>query len=49
MRSDIPLLGILFKRQGRDKEQFNLVIVIHARVVDLNDEELRQPWATGGK
>ncbi|MBP9891517.1 MAG: hypothetical protein KBG84_06385 [Planctomycetes bacterium] len=47
--SDIPLFGVLFKRQGRDKEQFNLVIVIHARVVDLNDEELRQPWATGGK
>ncbi|KAA0213800.1 hypothetical protein EDM80_07640 [bacterium] len=47
--SDIPLLGVLFRRQGRSKEQFNLVIVIHARVVDLNDEELRQPWATGGK
>lgn len=41
--SDIPLLGILFKRQGRDKEQFNLVIVVHAKVIDLNDEERRQP------
>ncbi|MCA8935621.1 MAG: hypothetical protein KDB68_05395 [Planctomycetes bacterium] len=41
--SDIPLLGILFKRQGRDKEQFNLVIVVHAKVIDLNDEEKRQP------
>lgn len=41
--SDIPLLGILFKRQGRDKEQFNLVIVVHAKVIDLNDEEMRRP------
>ncbi|MCA8916150.1 MAG: hypothetical protein KDB90_12130 [Planctomycetes bacterium] len=40
---DIPLLGILFKRQGRDKEQFNLVIVVHAKVIDLNDEEMRRP------
>ncbi|MBX3460980.1 MAG: hypothetical protein KF696_13610 [Planctomycetes bacterium] len=44
--SDIPLLGVLFKRQGRSKEQFNLVIVVHARVIDLNDEELRKPgWS----
>ena len=41
--SDIPLLGILFKRQGRSKEQFNLVIVVHAKVIDLNDEEMRRP------
>lgn len=41
--SDIPLLGILFKRQGRDKEQYNLVIVVHAKVIDLNDEEMRRP------
>ena len=41
--SDIPLLGVLFKRQGRDTEQFNLVIVLHARVVDLNDEEAHRP------
>jgi tetratricopeptide (TPR) repeat protein len=41
--SDIPLLGLLFKRQGRDKEQYNLVIVLHARVIDLNDEEMRRP------
>ncbi|MBX3473714.1 MAG: hypothetical protein KF754_04970 [Planctomycetes bacterium] len=40
---DIPLLGVLFKRQGMDKEQFNLVIVVHARVIDLNDEEQRRP------
>lgn len=41
--SDIPLLGVLFKRQGRSKEQYNLVIVVHARVIDLNDEEARRP------
>jgi type II secretory pathway component GspD/PulD (secretin)/tetratricopeptide (TPR) repeat protein len=41
--SDIPLLGVLFRRQGRSKEQFNLVIVVHARVIDLNDEERRRP------
>jgi tetratricopeptide (TPR) repeat protein len=41
--SDIPLLGILFKRQGRSKEQYNLVIVVHAKVIDLNDEEMRRP------
>lgn len=41
--SDIPLLGVLFKRQGRSKEQFNLVIVVYAKVIDLNDEELRRP------
>lgn len=41
--SDIPLLGMLFKRQGRSKEQFNLVIVVHAKVIDLNDEESRRP------
>jgi general secretion pathway protein D len=41
--SDIPLLGVLFRRQGRNKEQFNLVIVVHAKIIDLNDEELRRP------
>lgn len=41
--SDIPLLGILFRRQGRSKEQYNLVIVLHAKVIDLNDEETRRP------
>ncbi|MBZ0135200.1 MAG: tetratricopeptide repeat protein [Planctomycetes bacterium] len=41
--SDIPLLGLLFKRQGRSKEQYNLVIVVHAKVIDLNDEEVRRP------
>lgn len=41
--SDIPLLGMLFRRQGRSQEQFNLVIVVHAKVIDLNDEELRRP------
>lgn len=40
---DIPLLGMLFKRQGMDKEQFNLVIVVHAKVIDLNDEEQHRP------
>ncbi len=41
--SDIPLIGVLFRRKGRSIEQSNLVIVIKAHVVDLNDEELRQP------
>ncbi|MCF6227526.1 MAG: type II and III secretion system protein [Planctomycetes bacterium] len=41
--SDIPLLGMLFRRQGRSKEQFNLVIVVHAKIIDLNDEENRRP------
>ncbi len=40
---DIPLLGVLFRRQGIDKEQFNLVIVLHAKVIDLNDEEQHRP------
>ncbi|MHC4841385.1 MAG: hypothetical protein ACYTDT_10615 [Planctomycetota bacterium] len=44
--SDIPLLGMLFRRQARNKEQFNLVVVVHAKIIDLNDEELRRPgWA----
>ncbi|MCC6574718.1 MAG: hypothetical protein IT462_13130 [Planctomycetes bacterium] len=43
--SDIPLLGVLFRHQGRSKEQMNLVIVLHARVVDLNDEEVHNGWA----
>lgn len=48
--SDIPLLGVLFRRQGRNKEQFNLVIVLHARVIDLNDEELHRPgWGDSSK
>jgi type IV pilus assembly protein PilQ len=41
--SDIPLIGVLFRRKGRSIEQSNLVIVIKAHVIDLNDEELRQP------
>lgn len=40
---DLPLLGVLFRRKGRSVEQSNLVIVIKAHVVDLSDEELRQP------
>jgi len=40
---DLPLIGVLFRRKGRSVEQSNLVIVIKAHVVDLNDEELRQP------
>lgn len=40
---DIPLLGMLFRRQAMDKEQFNLVIVVHAKVIDLNDEEQHRP------
>jgi type II secretory pathway component GspD/PulD (secretin) len=40
---DLPLIGVLFRRKGRDIEQSNLVVVIKAHVVDLNDEELRQP------
>ncbi|MDC1142520.1 type II and III secretion system protein, partial [Planctomycetota bacterium] len=44
--SDIPLLGMLFRRQARSKEQFNLVVVVHAKVIDLNDEEYRRPgWS----
>lgn len=43
---DIPLIGTLFKRRGRVREQSNLVIMIQAYVVDLNDLEQQQPgWS----
>jgi len=42
--SDIPLIGWLFRRKGRSIEQDNLVIVIKAQVVDLNDEERKAGW-----
>ncbi|MCA8939062.1 MAG: hypothetical protein KDB07_04615, partial [Planctomycetes bacterium] len=41
--SDLPLIGVLFRRKGRSLEQSNLVIVIKANVIDLSDEELREP------
>jgi type II secretory pathway component GspD/PulD (secretin) len=40
---DIPLLGVLFKSQGVNKEQYNRVIVVYAKIVDLNDEEAHRP------
>ncbi|NUQ35830.1 MAG: hypothetical protein HUU29_12925, partial [Planctomycetaceae bacterium] len=41
--SDLPLVGTFFRHKGRSDEKRNLVIVVSAKVIDLNDEELRQP------
>ena len=35
----IPLLSFLFSRKGRSDEQSNLMIIVKARITDLQEEE----------
>ena len=39
--SDLPLLGFFFSRKGRSDEISDLILVIHVRIIDLEEEEAR--------
>ena len=39
--SQIPILSFFFQRKGRSDEISDLIIVLHVRIVDLEEEEAR--------
>jgi type II secretory pathway component GspD/PulD (secretin) len=39
--SDIPILGFFFSRKGSSREVDNLMIIVTARITDLQEEEQR--------
>ena len=41
MLSQIPILNFFFSRKGRSDELSDLMVVLHVKIIDLEEEEAR--------